>query len=46
MEGVETVSNAIKMFVGIFDRAFEIGLLFSSEFGGGHSVGQLSLGVL
>lgn len=46
MKGVETVPNAVKIFIGIFDRALEISLLFSSEFGSDHSVGQLSLGVL
>jgi len=38
MEGVETISNTIETFVGIFDRALEVSLLFGSEFGSGHSV--------
>ena len=39
MERIETISNTIEVFISIFDRAFEVGLLSGSEFGSCHSVG-------
>jgi len=46
VKGVEAVSNAIELLIDILDRAFEVGLLFRSEFGSGGLVGVLILSVL
>jgi len=46
VEEVEAVSNAIEPLIDILDRAFEVGLLFHSEFGSGILVGVLILSVL
>jgi len=46
MKGVKTISNAVEAFVGIFNGAFEINLLFRHEFRGGCFVGRLSFGML
>jgi len=46
LKGVEAVSNAIEPLIDILDRAFEVGLLFRSEFGSGGLVGVLILSVL
>ena len=46
MDRIEILSNTIEVFIGIFDRALEISLLFVSKFGSDHSVGQLPFGML
>ena len=46
MKGVEVISNAIEPLIDILDRAFEVGLLFHSEFGSSGLVGSLILSVL
>jgi len=38
MKQIETISNAIKSFIGILDRAFKVSLLFNGEVGGSDSV--------
>jgi len=46
VKGVEAVSNAIELLIDIFDRAFEVGLLFHGEFGSSGLVGGLILSML
>jgi len=46
VKGVEAVSDAIELFIDILDRAFEVSLLFHSEFGSCGFVGDLILSVL
>ena len=46
IERVEAASNTVKTLIDILDRAFEVGLLFYSEFGSCSFVGNLILSML
>ena len=46
MKGIETVPNAIKILINIFNGTLEIGLLFYGEFGSSSSVRGLVLSML
>jgi len=46
VKGVEAVSDAIEPLIDILNRAFEVSLLFHSEFGSCGLVGGLILSVL
>jgi len=46
IKGVEAVSDAVELLIDILDRAFEVGLLFHSEFRSCGLVGSLILSVL
>jgi len=46
MERVEAASNTVKTLIDILDRAFEVGLLFYSEFGSCSFVRNLILSML